>query len=101
MFLLFVLWEWRARTRLIDLTGAPKLPFFAVLVASFIAGAALMVTLVDVAARRADAARPRPTRPSRRKLLARFLVALPVGAMLGGLLAPRLGLTLGHARPAS
>ncbi len=91
VFLLFVLWEWRARTRLVDLTGTPKLPFFAVLAASFIAGAALLITLLDVAlvaqtllglTNQADSA----------ELLARFLVALPVGALLGGVLAPRIGL---------
>ncbi len=88
---LFLLWEWRARTKLVDLGGAPKVPFFAVLGASFIAGAALLVTLLDVSllaqgvlglTEQADSAR----------LLVRFLIALPVGAIIGGLLAPRFGL---------
>jgi MFS family permease len=91
VLLLFVLWEWRARTKLIDLTGAPKVPFFAVLATSFIAGAALLVTLLDVALV-AQTLLGLPNQADSAKLLARFLIALPIGALLGGLLAPRLGL---------
>jgi MFS family permease len=88
-FLLFLTWEARARTRLIDLTDVVRTPFFATLAASVIAGAALMVTLVDIQlvaqtllARNAAGGA---------LILGRFLISLPLGAVLGGLLARSLG----------
>jgi MFS family permease len=91
VFLVFLGWESIARTKLIDLSGSPKLPFFAVLIASFLAGAALLVTLLDISLF-AQGVLGLADETESAKLLIHFLAALPVGAIIGGFIAARLGL---------
>ncbi|MGH3766938.1 MAG: MFS transporter [Pseudonocardiaceae bacterium] len=88
----FVLWERRATVRLLDPAGVQWRIFSGSLWVSLAAGAALLVTLVDiqlyaqtVLGREAGAATA---------ILVRFLVALPVGALVGGVAASRMGNTV-------
>jgi MFS family permease len=87
--LAFVLWERHAKVRLLDPVGVQWRVFSSSLWVSLTAGAALLVTLVDiqlyaqtVLGREATAAT---------MILVRFLVALPIGALVGGIAAGRLG----------
>lgn len=83
----FGLHQWRSPTRL--LSGAAWRPFGAGLAASFAAGAVLMVTLVDVQLY-AQTLRGLDSTGGA-LLLLWFLIGLPVGALLGGFTAARLG----------
>ena len=85
----FAVWEKFARTRLIEPRGVRFVPFLASLATSMCAGAALMVTLVDVELFGQGVLGMNQNQAA--GLLLRFLAALPVGALLGGWLASRVG----------
>ncbi|BBX61007.1 putative triacylglyceride transporter [Mycobacterium saskatchewanense] len=85
----FLVWERFAKTRLIDPAGVQFRPFLAALGASFAAGAALMVTLVDVELFGQGVMGLDQNKAA--AMLTSFLIALPVGALLGGFIATRVG----------
>ena len=85
----FAVWERFARTRLIEPHGVRFGPFLSSLGTSMCAGAALMVTLVNVELFGQGVLGKDQNGAA--LLLLHFLIALPVGALLGGWLATRLG----------
>jgi MFS family permease len=86
---LFFLWERYARTRLIEPAGVHFRPFLSALGTSVMAGAALMVTLVDVELFAQGVLGKNQTEAA--GMLLWFLIALPIGALLGGWIATRIG----------
>lgn len=85
----FAVWERFAKTRLIDPRGVRFVPLLASLATSMCAGAALMVTLVDVELFGQGVLGMNQNQAA--GLLLRFLAALPIGALVGGWLATRVG----------
>jgi MFS family permease len=86
---IFAVWERFARTKLIEPTGVRFGPFLSALGASLCAGAALMVTLVDVELFAQGVLGKQQDQAA--ILLLRFLIALPIGALLGGWIATKVG----------
>ncbi len=85
----FFAWERRSPSRLIDLSTVSLRPFLAALGCSFLSGVALMATLVDI---------PLLARTLMGEdslggalVLSRFLAALAIGAVAGGMLTRRVG----------
>lgn len=85
----FFAWERFARTRLIEPAGVHFRPFLSALGTSVCAGAALMVTLVNVELFGQGVLQMDQNRAA--GLLLWFLIGLPVGAVLGGWIATRAG----------
>lgn len=85
----FFAWERFATTRLIDPTGVRFRPFLAGLGASLCAGAALMVTLVNIELFAQGVLGKEQQEAV--FLLVWFLGALPVGALVGGWIATKVG----------
>jgi MFS transporter, DHA2 family, triacylglyceride efflux pump len=85
----FFVWEKFANTRLIEPAGVRFRPFLAALGASLCAGAALMVTLVNVELFGQGVLGKDKNEAA--FLLLRFLIALPIGALLGGWIATKIG----------
>jgi MFS family permease len=85
----FFVWEKFAHTKLIDPAGVKFLPFLAALGASLCTGAALMVTLVNVELFGQGVLGKHQNETL--FLLLWFLGALPVGAVVGGWLATKIG----------
>ncbi len=85
----FAVWERFARTRLIEPAGVRFVPFLSSLGTSMCAGAALMVTLVNVELFGQGVLGKDQTEAA--FLLLHFLIALPIGALVGGWIATRIG----------
>ncbi len=89
LFAIFIVWEVRARTKLLDMAGVAKRLFFGSMATSLFAGVALLVTLVFIQLYAQSVLDMSAIKAA--LLLARFLIALPIGALIGGFLVRWLG----------
>jgi MFS family permease len=93
----FVVWEVVSPTRLLDPDGIDTKPFLAAMGTNVLAGAALMITLVDIPLVAQTILNQ--TALGGALFLSWFLIGLPIGAMVGGLMtvrtSERLTATLG------
>ena len=85
----FAVWERFAKVRLIEPRGVKFGPFLSSLATSMCAGAALMVTLVNVELFGQGVLGKDQNEAA--FLLLHFLAALPIGALVGGWVATRIG----------
>jgi MFS family permease len=85
----FFVWERVSRTKLIEPAGVRFLPFLASLGTSVCAGAALMVTLVNVELFGQGVLGLDQVEAALKLIW--FLAALPIGALIGGAIATRVG----------
>src|SRR5271167_591219 len=86
---IFFVWERFSRTKLIEPTGVHFRPFLSALGSSLCAGAALMVTLVDVELFAQGVLGKDQDHAA--MMLLWFLAALPIGALVGGGIATKIG----------
>jgi hypothetical protein len=86
---IFFVWERFSRTKLIEPAGVHFRPFLSALGASLCAGAALMVTLVDVELFAQGVLSKDQDEAA--LMLLWFLAALPIGALVGGAIATKIG----------
>ena len=85
----FIVWEVVARTKLLDLSQVRKRVFFSSILVNLLAGGALMITLVFVELSGQYVLNK--TAGQATLLLSRFLIALPIGAIIGGYVARAIG----------
>ena len=86
---IFFVWERFSRTKLIQPAGVHFRPFLSALGSSLCAGAALMVTLVDVELFAQGVLGKDQDQAA--MMLLWFLAALPIGALVGGAIATKIG----------
>jgi MFS family permease len=86
---IFFVWERFSRTKLIEPAGVHFRPFLSALGSSLCAGAALMVTLVDVELFAQGVLGKDQDQAA--IMLLWFLAALPIGALVGGAIATKIG----------